>query len=89
MAVFVDGCDMQLFGDLAELAGLFDPRYAVQVVKHAYTPKSSRKYIGTELEADNRPYGRKNWSSVILWNCGHMAHFNARDKIREAVETLT
>lgn len=86
MAIFVDGCDMQMFGDIAELARLFDPKYAVQVVKHDYTPKSPRKYIGTELEAENLPYERKNWSSVIVWNCGHIAHFNARDKIREAVE---
>lgn len=78
---------MQVFGDIAELKALFNPRYAVQVVKHDYQPKSERKYIGTELEAANLPYPRKNWSSVVLWNCGHMAHFRAREQIREAVET--
>jgi hypothetical protein len=86
MAIFADACDMQVFGDVGELAGLFNPHYAVQVVKHDYKPKSSRKYIGTELEADNLEYPRKNWSSLVLWNCGHLAHFKARDEIREAVE---
>ena len=87
MAIFLDACDMQMHGDINELAGLFNPRYAIQVVKHDYKAKSPRKYIGTELEADNLEYPRKNWSSVVLWNCGHIVHFNARDKIREAVES--
>jgi hypothetical protein len=86
MAIFVDACDMQMHGDISELAGLFNPRYAVQVVKHEYETKSPRKYIGTELEADNLSYPRKNWSSVVIWNCGHLAHFQARDQIRAAVE---
>jgi hypothetical protein len=46
----------------------------VAVVKHEYETKHSRKYIGTPLEADNRSYPRKNWSSVMLWNCGHYAN---------------
>jgi hypothetical protein len=41
------------------------------VVKHDYKTKHPRKYLGTKLEADNLDYPRKNWSSVMLWNCGH------------------
>lgn len=70
-AIYVDGSDMLLRGDLEELWNLRDDRYAVQVVKHAYSTKHARKYIGTEMEADNRDYPCKNWSSVVLWNCGH------------------
>ena len=56
-------------GDLAELVALADPYMAVQVVKHDYSTRSPRKYVGTDMEADNLDYPRKNWSSVVLWNC--------------------
>lgn len=85
-AIFVDAADMILKADIAELAGLFDMDYAVQVVKHDYRTKHAMKYVGTEMEAANHDYERKNWSSVILWNCGHIAHFRARDKIRSAIK---
>jgi hypothetical protein len=85
-AIFVDGADMLLRNDISQLAGMFDKTKAVQVVKHDYKTKHPRKYLGTEMEADNHDYPRKNWSSVILWNCGHIEHFRARKKIRKAVE---
>jgi len=69
-AVFLDG-DMHVTSDINELIDLFDPRYAVQVVKHDYKTKSHRKYIGTPLENDNVDYPRKNWSSVMIFNCAH------------------
>jgi hypothetical protein len=37
----------------------------VQVVKHDYKTKMPVKYLGSK----NEDYPRKNWSSVILWNC--------------------
>jgi hypothetical protein len=40
------------------------------VVKHDYKTKMTEKYLG----AKNENYPRKNWSSVILWNCGHAAN---------------
>lgn len=70
LAVWMDGSDMLLRADLGELVRLFDFS-PVQVVKHAYFPKNKRKYIGTEMEADNEGYPCKNWSSVMLWNCEH------------------
>lgn len=85
-AIFLDASDMILRADIAELAGWFDKTKAVQVVKHDYRTSHPRKYIGTEMEADNLDYERKNWSSVILWNCGHEAHWKARNKIRSAIE---
>jgi len=73
-AIFVDGADMMMLGDIAELAKLHDDRYAVQVVKHPdYRTRNPRKYVGTTMEADNRDYPRKNWASVMLINCAHPA----------------
>lgn len=71
-AIFADGADMLCKADLEELWSLRDPWKAVQVVKHEYQTKHPRKYIGTQMEAENRDYPRKNWSSLILWNCGHL-----------------
>jgi lipopolysaccharide biosynthesis glycosyltransferase len=85
-AIFVDACDMLLLADIQELWELRDKHKAVQVVKHDYRTRHARKYVGTEMEADNKDYDRKNWSSVMLWNCGHMSNFNARHKIRKAIE---
>lgn len=65
-AIFADG-DMVCRRDIAELWKLRDSSKAVQVVKHDYHTKSSTKYLGNK----NENYPRKNWSSVILWNCGH------------------
>jgi hypothetical protein len=73
-AIFVDGSDMLCRADIAELWALRNQfGSAVQVVKHDYKTTSKRKYIGTDMEADNQDYPRKNWSSVMLINCGHYA----------------
>lgn len=69
-AIFADG-DMVCVGDIAELWGLREDKYAAMVVKHNYTTKHDQKYIGTSMQTVNTTYPRKNWSSVILWNCGH------------------
>src|SRR3954462_11777508 len=63
-ALFLD-CDMLMRGDIADLWRLRDPRYAVQVVKHQYVPKEDTKFLG----AIQTKYEKKNWSSVILFNC--------------------
>ena len=69
-ALFVDG-DMVVTDDLAKLWALRDERYACLAVKHDYRTQHPRKYLGTPIENDNLDYPRKNWSSVVLWNCGH------------------
>jgi len=63
-AIFIDG-DMIVRGDIAELWAMRDMSKDVQVVKHDYKTKMPVKYLG----AKNEDYPRKNWSSVILWNC--------------------
>jgi lipopolysaccharide biosynthesis glycosyltransferase len=70
-AIWMDGSDMLVESDIAELWSMREAWYAVRVVKHDYKTKHPRKYVGTEMECDNRDYPRKNWSSVILWDCGH------------------
>lgn len=70
-AVFFD-CDMMLRCDVAQILEVTrqDPGKAVYVVQHDYQPRDSIKYL------DNRQYAypRKNWSSVVLWNCAHPAN---------------
>jgi lipopolysaccharide biosynthesis glycosyltransferase len=63
-AIFIDG-DMIVRGDIAELWDLRDLAKDVMVVKHDYKTKMKTKYLGSK----NEDYPRKNWSSVILWNC--------------------
>lgn len=74
-AIFMDGADMLLRADLKELWDMRNDK-AVQVVMHDYRTKHDRKYIGTDLEADNEHYLCKNWSSVVIWNNSH--EFNRR-----------
>lgn len=68
-ALFTD-CDVVFLADVMELLALADPTKAVQVVKHLHRGHEQNKM-------DNQPqtaYARKNWSSVVLWNCAHEAH---------------
>jgi lipopolysaccharide biosynthesis glycosyltransferase len=64
-ALFIDG-DMIVRGDIAELVDSDLSCAGVRVVKHDYKTKYQVKYLGNK----NEDYPRKNWSSVVLWNCG-------------------
>jgi len=63
-AIFIDG-DMIVRDDIAKLWNLRQSNKDVMVVKHDYKTRMPVKYMG----AKNEDYPRKNWSSVILWNC--------------------
>jgi lipopolysaccharide biosynthesis glycosyltransferase len=65
-AIFADG-DMICRDDIAKLWALRDESKAVMCAKHEYKTKAQDKYLGNK----NQDYPRKNWSSVVLWNCGH------------------
>lgn len=65
-AVFCD-CDFLWLEDIDRLFAQRDDKYAVMVAKHDYTPKEGVKMDGKA----QLPYPRKNWSSMILWNCAH------------------
>ena len=58
---------MVCLSDLKKLKNFFNPNSAVSVVKHEYKTKQKTKYFGQK----NEDYPRKNWSSVIIWNCEH------------------
>jgi lipopolysaccharide biosynthesis glycosyltransferase len=68
-ALYIDG-DMLLREDVAEIFKLKDESKAVLCVHHDYKTKLRKKYLG----ARNEDYPRKNWSSVMLWNCAHPAN---------------
>ena len=84
-ALFVDG-DMVVTEDIVKLWDQRDEYFAAQVVQHDYYTNHARKYIGTPLENDNIDYPCKNWSSVILWNCGHPSN---RILTRKFIEEAT
>ena len=65
-ALFMD-CDMILTTDIKELFDQADDKYAVMCVQHDYTPREGLKMDGKQQTV----YPRKNWSSVMLVNCGH------------------
>jgi len=63
-AIFIDG-DMVVRGDIIELYESLKTAHDVAVVKHDYKTRMPVKYMG----APNEDYPRKNWSSVIVWDC--------------------
>lgn len=65
-ALFAD-CDFLFLGDVAELTKYNDPSKAVYCVHHNYQPKETVKMDGKAQTS----YPRKNWSSFMLFNCGH------------------
>jgi hypothetical protein len=65
-ALFCD-CDFLWLGDIAGLVPYTQSGKAVFCVQHDYTPKESVKMDG----AVQTVYPRKNWSSLMLFNCEH------------------
>ena len=63
-ALFMD-CDMLMFEDISKLWRMRDDSKAIQVCKHDYTPKESKKFLGQV----QTKYEKKNWSSFMLMNC--------------------
>ena len=63
-ALFMD-CDMLVLDDIAKLWALRDDKYAVMCVKHDHVPAEETKFLG----ATQTKYEKKNWSSVMLFNC--------------------
>jgi hypothetical protein len=63
-AIFMD-CDMLVTCDLSEILSECDLYHDVFVVKHDYTPKPGIKFLGNQQHV----YPKKNWSSVMVFNC--------------------
>jgi len=68
-ALFVDG-DIVCRRSLTRLAPYLDERYAVVCVQHPPLLEEGAKKDGAVQLA----YPRKNWSSVMLFNCSHPAN---------------
>lgn len=68
-ALFLD-CDIVSRINLVKLFDQFDPKYAVMCVKHQHKPVETTKMDGQTQTV----YPRKNWSSVMLFNCDHPAN---------------
>ena len=67
LALYMDS-DMYVRSDISELFDMCkDNYYAIHVVKHKYEPTNKTKMDGKEQHV----YPRKNWSSLIMFNCGH------------------
>jgi len=67
-AIWMDP-DMVMLEDIAELWEQRDERFAVMVKKHNHVPKEDIKFLG----AKQTKYGRKNWSSLVMFNCARCA----------------
>jgi lipopolysaccharide biosynthesis glycosyltransferase len=63
-AIFMD-CDMLCRGDIADLWRLRNDKYALMCVKHCHEPVEQVKFLG----AVQTRYEKKNWSSLMLYNC--------------------
>lgn len=62
-AIYMD-CDVLVRDDIAALWACRDERYAVQVVKQEQAVSKDVKFLGAQQVA----YGKKNWSSMMLFN---------------------
>ena len=65
-AIFMD-CDMMLRTDIFQVLNDLNPKNAISVVMHDYTPSDTVKYLNNVQYA----YPRKNWSFFVVWNCAH------------------
>jgi len=68
-ALFCD-CDFLWMDDVSDLIKLVDDSFAVMCVHHDHRPTETSKMDGQEQTV----YPRKNWSSLVLFNCGHEAN---------------
>lgn len=65
-ALYCD-CDFLWLADIKDLITLADDRFAAMCVHHDHRPTEAMKMDGRVQTL----YPRKNWSSLILYNCGH------------------
>lgn len=65
-ALFID-CDFVFLDDVKKIFDQADDQYAIMCAQHNYEPKEHTKMDGQQQHI----YPRKNWSSMMLINCGH------------------
>lgn len=64
-------CDVVFMRDPHEIEKYADPEKAVMVVKHPMLPDTGKSKMDGQVQT---VYQRKNWSSVVYWNCDHIAN---------------
>lgn len=69
-ALFCD-CDFIFLDDIKNLFDQVDDKYAVMVVKHDYNPVDGSVKMDGQVQLQ---YPRKNWSSLVLFNCAHTSN---------------
>jgi hypothetical protein len=72
--------DFLFLDDIERLFTVADDRYAVMCIQHNHAPKEAVKMDGRVQTV----YRRKNWSSLVLWNCQHPG--NKRLTVRDVNE---
>ena len=80
-ALFID-CDFIFLDDVKKLFDQANNKYAVMCAQHNYTPKKTTKMDGQIQHV----YPRKNWSSMMLFNCSHP---NTKGLTRHVVNNAT
>jgi lipopolysaccharide biosynthesis glycosyltransferase len=75
-------CDVLFLEDIAGLFELADDEYAVMCVKHPPLEPGPGFKMDGQMQTS---YARKNWSSVMLFNCDHPAN---RGLTLEKINTL-
>ena len=70
-ALFID-CDFVALDDVKKLFDQRNDKYAIMCAHHDYTPKKGVKMDGKAQTV----YPRKNWTSMMLINCGHPSNKN-------------
>lgn len=65
-ALYVDS-DVLCQHDMSQIFTLAQKKYGVMCVKHNYEPTATTK-MDNRIQSN---YPRKNWSSVMLFNCSH------------------
>lgn len=68
-AIFMD-CDVLVRTSLNPMIAELDDDKALYCVKHKFTPTATKKMDG-QVQTQ---YERKNWSSVMAFNCDHQAN---------------
>ena len=65
-ALFCDS-DFLWLDDVNKLFSNVKDEFAIMCVHHDYKPTNNKK----KLLSSQQIYPRKNWSSLVLWNCAH------------------
>lgn len=69
-SLFMDA-DMIFRNDISKLFACRNDKYAIMCVKHNHEPQADRSKMDGRVQ---QKYFRKNWSSFVLWNSGHVAN---------------